>query len=203
MNMLSKLFFLVSIMTVLAAARPSGYQVGDIVEPFELKSVSGEMVSLSDYTDEKGVILIFDCNTCPFSQAYRNRIKDLHAMYAGKGFPVVAVNPNDPSKSPGDSFDKMVDYAKKHQYKHPYLQDTEQTVASAFGASNTPHVFVLNNENGNFRVSYIGAIDNNSRDSAPADKHYVQEAVNALLSGDKPEETKTKAIGCTIKWKST
>ncbi|MEJ2004640.1 MAG: thioredoxin family protein [Cyclobacteriaceae bacterium] len=187
----------------LIAARPTGYEVGDVVEPFTLKSVSGEMISLNDYADEKGVILIFDCNTCPYSQAYRNRIKELNSMYANDGFPVVAINPNDPGKSPGDSYEAMVAYAKKHNYKHPYLQDTEQDVTRAFGATNTPHVFVLDNDRGKFWVAYIGAIDNNTRDASEADRHYVQDAVNALLNGNKPGEVKTKAIGCSIKWKST
>ena len=201
--MFSKLIYILGFFVITAAGPISGYEVGDIVEPFTLKSVSGEMVSLSDYSGEKGVILIFDCNTCPYSQAYRERIKDLNEMYADKGFPVVAVNPNDPAQQPGDSFDAMVDYAKKHQYKHPYLQDTKQTVARAFGATNTPHVFVLKNEDGKFRVAYIGAIDNNTRDASAADKHYVQDAVDALIQGKVPAENKTKAIGCSIKWKST
>ena len=193
----------ISVALLLAAARPSGYEVGDMVEPFTLKSVTGEMVGLNDYADEKGVILIFDCNTCPYSQAYRERIKELNRIYSDKGYPVVAINPNDPVKSPGDSFTAMVAYAKKHNYKHPYLQDTEQTVTRAFGATNTPHVFVLDNDNGNFRVAYIGAIDNNTRDASAADRHYVQDAVNALLNGNEPAEVKTKAIGCSIKWKSS
>ncbi len=201
--MIRKTLLLFSVAVLLAAARPSGYEVGEIVEPFSLPSVNGDIVSLNDYTDEKGVILIFDCNTCPYSQAYRERIKELNKMYADEGFPVVAVNPNDPGKSPGDSYEAMVAYAKKHNYKHPYLQDTEQEVTRAFGATNTPHVFVLENKNGDFHVVYIGAIDNNTRDASAADRHYVQDAVNALLNGNEPAEVKTKAIGCSIKWKST
>jgi thiol-disulfide isomerase/thioredoxin len=159
------------------------------------------MVSLSDYANEKGVILIFDCNTCPFSKGYNERIKALHRMYAEKGFPVVAVNPNDPAASPGDSFDKMVSYAREKDFPHTYLQDESQEVARAFGATNTPHVFVLDNDNGKFKVAYIGAIDNNPKDGAAATKHYVQDAVEALLDGNAPGVTSAKAIGCTIKWK--
>ncbi|GAA0892106.1 thioredoxin family protein [Fulvivirga kasyanovii] len=179
----------------------SGYQVGDTVKDFELKNVDGEMLALSDFEDEKGVILIFDCNTCPYSQAYLDRIKGLHANFKPKGYPVIAINPNDPGRSPGDSFDKMVAYAKENGYKHDYLQDEGQSVARAFGASNTPHVFVLKNEEGEFKVAYIGAIDNNTKDAAAADKKYVEDAVNALLEGKTPTTNKTKAIGCTIKWK--
>lgn len=179
----------------------SGYQVGDTVKDFELKNIDGETLALSDFEDEKGVILIFDCNTCPYSQAYLERIKALHATFKPKSYPVVAINPNDPGKSPGDSFEKMVKYAKENGYKHDYLQDEGQSVAKAFGASNTPHVFVLKNNEGEFKVAYIGAIDNNTKDATAADKKYVEDAVNALLSGKEPVTTKTKAIGCTIKWK--
>lgn len=179
----------------------NGYEIGEKVDDFTLKSVSGDMVSLSDFSDEQGVILVFDCNTCPWSQGYNERIKALHRMYADKGFPVVAVNPNDPSASPGDSFDKMVAYARDKEFPHTYLQDESQEVARAFGATNTPHVFVLDNDNGDFRVAYIGAIDNNPRNGEAATKHYVQDAVDALLNNETPEVNSAKAIGCTIKWK--
>lgn len=179
----------------------NGYQVGDTIEDFELKNVNGDMVSLNDYEDAKGYIVIFDCNTCPYSQAYRERIKELHANYADKGFPVVAIQPNSPERSPGDSFENMQSYAKKHNYEHAYLFDETQEVTKAFGATNTPHVYVINKENNKMVVKYIGAIDNNTRDAKAADKKYVEDAVNALLEGSAPEVTSTKAIGCTIKWK--
>ncbi len=180
-----------------------GYQVGDEVEDFELKAVSGEMVSLESYKDAKGFILIFDCNTCPYSIAYRDRIKALHTKYADKGYPVVAIQPNDPGRSPGDSFDNMVAYANENGYKHAYLFDETQKVARRFGATNTPHVYVLKKEKGKYVVNYIGAIDNNTRSAADADKKYVESAVDALLDGKKPDVTKTKAIGCTIKWRAS
>ena len=148
----------------------SGYQLGEQVADFSLSSVNGETVSLKNFSDDKGVILVFDCNTCPYSQAYRNRIKDLHAKFGEKGFPVVAINPNDPVRQPGDSFDEMKSYAATHNYKHHYLQDTDQSVTRAFGATNTPHVFVLENDGGSFVVRYIGAIDNNTQSAAAADK---------------------------------
>lgn len=198
-----KLLSILCLLTFFAGADiTDGYKPGDTVKNFALKGVDGKTVSLADYKDEKGVILIFDCNTCPYSKAYLQRIKDLHTSYASKGFPVVAINPNDPGKSPGDSFDAMVAYADENGYEHAYLQDTEQTVAKAFGASNTPHVFVLERDGDDFKVAYIGAIDNNTKNASAADKKYVESAVDALLEGKQPETTKTKAIGCTIKWKA-
>ena len=177
------------------------YQVGDEVANFTLKNVDGTEISVVDYA-EKGAILVFDCNTCPYSKAYRDRIKNLHTKYASQGYPVLAINPNDPKKSPGDSFNEMISYAKEHGYEHPYLYDADQSIAKAFGATNTPHVFIVNKESGKMILSYIGAIDNNTRDAKAADKKYVEDAVDALMEGKQPDLTKTKAIGCTIKWAS-
>ena len=198
-----KLFIILTLLSFASVVNPprDGYEIGETVDNFTLKSVSGDQISLTDFSDQNGVILIFDCNTCPWSQGYNERIKALHRMYAEKGFPVVAVNPNDPNVSPGDSFDKMVAYAKAKNFPHIYLQDESQEVARAFGATNTPHVFVLDNDGDSFKVAYIGAIDNNPRSGEDATKHYVQDAVNALLKGEDPPVTSAKAIGCSIKWK--
>ena len=88
-----------------------GYELGDTVADFKLKNVDGKYVALSDYKASKGVILIFDCNTCPYSKAYNTRIMELHKKYADKGFPVITVNTNDATMSPGDSYDEMVKQA--------------------------------------------------------------------------------------------
>lgn len=189
----------------LSAATPpiKKYEIGDVIKDFTLENVDGEKISLSSYNNEKGVILIFDCNTCPYSQAYLDRIKLLHSKYKSKGYPVMAINPNDPNRSPGDSMEKMISYAKKNSYNHVYLQDKDQSVTKSFGATNTPQVFVLQKQGANMVLQYIGAIDNNTQDADAADKKYVEDAVNSLLNDQKPETTKTKAIGCTIKWKSS
>lgn len=202
---LKTIFLMTLCLVVFIAGSPvnNGYEVGDAVADFKLKNVDGKMIALSDYKDKKGLIVIFDCNTCPYSKAYNDRIKELHKSYSSKGFPVVTINANDPAKSPGDSFEKMVDQAKSKGYDFPYLIDESQSVAKAFGATNTPHVFVLKKEGKDFKVAYIGAIDNNSRDASSADQKYVEDAVNAILSGKEVPTSKTKAIGCTIKWRNT
>lgn len=192
-------FLLISGTTVVK----EGYQVGDVVKTFRLKNVDGKMVGLADYKTSKGVIVIFDCNTCPYSKAYNDRIIDLNEKYSSKGFPVVTINPNDPQMSPGDSFDEMVKRARNRKYTFPYLIDESQEVARAFGATNTPHVFVLARGGDDFKVAYIGAIDNNSRDASSANKKYVEDAVNALLNGAEVPVTKTKAIGCSIKYRNS
>jgi len=188
------------LLAVLFAGKVVSYDIGDIVANFSLKNVDGKMIALSDYGKEKGVIVIFDCNTCPYSQIYNDRIIELNKKFAAKGFPVVTINPNSPVLSPGDSFEEMKARAKKKHYDFPYLEDEHQQVARAFGASNTPHVFVLSNNSGTFSVAYIGTIDNNSRDASAATKKYVEDAVNALLDQKPVPTAKTKAIGCGIRW---
>ena len=194
------LFFLIALTSSFTAG--PGYQVGDTVKDFSLKGTNGKNVSLSDFKNDKGVILVFDCNTCPVSKMYNARIMELSKKYKSQGFPLVAVNANDPGMSPGDSFEEMVAVSKKKGYDFPYLFDETQQVAKAFGATNTPHVFVLKREGSEFKVAYIGAIDNNSKDANSASKKYVEDAVEALLGGKPIPTEKTKAIGCGIKYRN-
>jgi peroxiredoxin len=177
------------------------YKVGDVVKDFSLKNVDGNMVTLQGSTTTKGYIIVFTCNHCPFSQAYEQRIMDLDVKYRPLGYPVIAINPNDPAIVPDDSFDNMVALAQQKGYTFPYLLDETQEVAKAFGATKTPHVFIVNKKKNKFILEYIGAIDNNTDDASKADKKYAEDAVNALLAGKSPEVKETKAIGCGVKWK--
>ena len=174
---------------------------GDKAVEFTLKNVDEKMVSLSDYSDQKGVILIFTCNPCPFAKAYEQRIINLHKQYAGQGYPVVAIDPNDDEISPEDPFEKMQARASEKGYPFPYLKDETQEVYKAYGATRTPHIYLLENKKGTFRVAYIGAIDDNAMESAAVQKRYLEDAIEALNTGKKPEPAITKAIGCTIKTK--
>jgi peroxiredoxin len=198
-----KLFTLVAFAVVLVSGKPLRYEIGDKVMDFKLKNIDGKTVALSDYRTSKGVIVIFDCNTCPYSKAYNDRIIALNKKYSLQGFPLVAINANDPQISPGDSFEEMAAYAKRKKYDFPYLVDETQEVARAFGATNTPHVFVLKRDGNDFSVAYIGTVDNNSRNASAASKKYVEDAVEALIAGQPVPTPTTKAIGCTIKWRNT
>jgi glutathione peroxidase-family protein len=181
---------------------PAGSKIGEEVKDFSLKNVDGKMVSMNSYKDAKGFILVFTCNHCPFAKAYESRIMALDKKYASQGFPVIAINPNDPTIAPDDSYDNMVARAKEKNYSFPYVYDASQEIASAYGATRTPHVYVVKRENGKNILKYIGAIDNNSEDAEKATQHFVEDAVNALLAGKPVPTTETKAIGCTIKWRS-
>ncbi len=178
-----------------------GYSIGSVVADFKLPSTSGKQVSLADYGDAKGYIVVFTCNTCPYAKLYEQRIIELDKKYKAKGFPVVAINPNDVNKQPGDSMKEMSELAQKKSYSFPYLRDDAQVVTKTFGATKTPHVYVLNKTNGKILVEYIGAIDDSPREEADVQARYVEQAVEALLAGRKPEITEQRAIGCTIKWK--
>lgn len=194
------IFFLAAALAAFAPLK-SGYEVGDTVSDFKLKNVDGKMVSLADFKSAKGFIVVFDCNTCPVSKAYNERIQSLNEKYASKGYPLIAINPNSPDVSSGDSFDEMVKYAKKKGYEFPYLYDESQSVIRQFGPTNTPHVFLLNKVGNEIKVAYIGAIDDNSRDASAASKKYVEAAMDELLAGKPVSTSKTKAVGCGVKWK--
>jgi peroxiredoxin len=181
---------------------PAGYQVGDKASDFNLKNIDGKMVSLSGMKNNKGAIVIFTCNHCPFSQAYEDRIIKLHRKYEAQGYPVIAINPNDDVKVPDDSYENMVKRAKEKKFGFPYLRDADQKVAMAYGAARTPHVYILNRDGDGYKVAYIGAIDNNTDDEKAVTQKYVETAVDELLAGKAVTTTTTKAIGCTIKWKS-
>lgn len=174
-----------------------GYKIGDRIEDFSLMNIDDEMVSLSDYKDVKGFIVVFTCNTCPYSIANEARIIALDKKYKKIGFPVIAINPNDPVAVPGDSFEKMKERGQEKGFTFPYLLDVGQKIYPKFGATKTPEVYIVTQSN--LKVKYIGAIDNSSRDASAVTEKYVENAVDALLAGKKIEKTTTRAIGCSIK----
>jgi peroxiredoxin len=176
-----------------------GYQVGDTARDFNLKNIDGKMRSLAGIENAKGYIVIFTCNHCPYAIAYEDRIIDLNKKYAPLGYPVVAINPNDVVKQPDDSFEKMQMRAKEKSFTFPYLYDDTQEIAKAFGATRTPHVYLLDK---NRVVRYIGAIDDNHEDATEVKEKYLENAINALRNGQAVAVPQTKAIGCTIKWKA-
>ena len=186
-----------------SAVENTGYSVGDKARDFNLKNVDGTNISMaanSANSANEGYIVIFTCNTCPYSVAYEDRIIALHNKYAPLGYPVIAINPNDPVVQPGDSFAKMQKRAEEKAFPFPYVIDSTQEITLAYGATNTPHVYVVERVSEDYLVRYIGAIDNNTRDASLATKFYVEEAINSLLKGTPIETISTKAIGCTIKW---
>lgn len=181
-----------------AETATGGYQIGDVATDFSLKNVDETMVSMANYPDAKGYIVIFSCNSCPYVVMYEDRMIELHNKFTPQGYPVIAINPNDPDIKPEDSFANMQARAREKNFPFPYVFDEKQEIFPQYGATKTPHVFLLNKER---VVEYIGAIDNNAQDASAVTENYVENAIAALEAGDKPDPTTTKAIGCTIKFK--
>ena len=192
-------FSLLFLSTPTDLATGDGYKVGDVATDFSLPNVDGEMVSLADFEDAKGFIVIFTCNTCPYSVAYEDRIIALDKKYKSRGYPVIAINPNDPAAIEGDELADMKVRAVEKGFTFPYLQDVGQQVYPQYGATKTPHVFVLQKEDEKNIVRYIGAIDDSSRNPKNVTKRFVEQSVNDLLAGKTLSITRTKAIGCSIK----
>jgi peroxiredoxin len=199
---MKKLALLAATVIALASFRPEGYKVGDKAIDFKLKNIDGKMVSMADYKDAKGFIVVFTCNHCPFAKAYEDRIIALDKKYSPLNYPVIAINPNDPTAVAEDNFETMQQRAKAKSYNFPYLVDETQNIAKIYGATRTPHVFVVQKSGSDYIIKYIGAIDDNSDDATAVKEKYVEEAVDALIAGKPVTNTSTKAIGCSIKWKS-
>ncbi len=177
-----------------------GYQIGDVATDFKLKNIDGKMVSMSDYEEAKGFIVIFTCNHCPFSVMYEDRIIELDQQFKEQGYPVLAINPNDDKAYPEDSFDNMIVRAEEKGFTFPYLHDETQEIAHQYGATKTPHVFLLQKENKELIVKYIGAIDDSTR-GRDIEEKYVEMAIQQIIEGKDVDPATTKAVGCSIKWK--
>jgi len=171
-----------------------GYKIGEIATDFNLKNTDGAMVSLAGIENAKGYIVTFTCNECPFAKMYEDRLVALNNKYAAKGYPVIAINSNNPSNEK-EAYEAMQTRAKEKGFTFPYLVDSEK-LYTKYGAVRTPHVFLLDS---NRAVQYIGAIDDNAKSPEDVKTKYIENAIEALEKGEKPSQNLTKAIGCPIK----
>lgn len=190
-----------SVVTSAEEMSVTGYNIGDEATDFALKGIDDKFYSLKDFTNSKGFIVVFTCNHCPYAKAYEERIIALDKKYKELGYPVIAINPNDPIAQPEDSFDLMKQRANEKGFTFPYLFDEGQKIYPQYGATKTPHVFILQKENDKNIVKYIGAIDNNHENANDVTEKYVESAVDALLASKDVITKETKAIGCAIKVK--
>ncbi|MDD2285302.1 MAG: thioredoxin family protein [Paludibacter sp.] len=201
MKTTSKLTLLTFLSFLTLSLYAQGYKPGDIATDFSLKNVDERMVSLADYKDAKGFIVVFTCNECPYAKAYESRLIALDRKYKTKGFPVIAINSNDPEVSTSDGFELMQKKHAKKKFTFPYLVDAGQQIFPQYGATKTPHVFILQKEKKQLVVKYIGAIDNNYKDANDVSEKYVEDAVEALLNKKPVKKDVTVAVGCGIKVK--
>lgn len=199
------IFYFLFVCGVIFAFAPAGSTpsndvvgIGDKAPSFTLKNVDGKMVSLDDYKSEKGIIVVFTCNHCPYAVLYEDRIIELHNKFAAKGYPVIAINPNDPQVQPEDSYEKMIVRANEKKFPFAYLFDENQSIFPAYGATRTPHFFLLDKKR---IVRYIGALDDNPKEAAGVEEKFLERAIAALEKNTNPDPAVTKAVGCTIKTK--
>jgi peroxiredoxin len=201
-----------SVLTLLFATvsiflQAQGYGVGAKVADFgRLANLNAQLsgladkVGLADYATAKGVIVVFTCNHCPYAIKYEDRMIALHREFAAKGYPVLAINPNDPVQYPDDAPAEMTVRAEEKQFPFAYVFDETQQVAKTFGATRTPHVYLLQRKGKKFFVRYIGSIDDDP-EGANIKSTFLADALNALLAQKPVEVPTTKALGCSIKWK--
>ncbi len=172
----------------------AGVKIGDPAPSFEgIVGTDDQKHNLADFKDAKFVVLVFTCNHCPVAKDYEGRLIAIERDYKAKGVQVVAVNVNNIE---ADRLDKMKERAKAKKFNFPYLYDSSQKMGHDYGATVTPHVFVLDKER---KVAYMGAVDDN-RKPKKVKKSYLRNAIDALLDGKTPPETVTKQFGCGIKY---
>ena len=165
----------------------------------KMADVSGEKVSLNDAMGDNGLLVVFSCNTCPWVDAWEDRYVTVSNKYKKKGVGMIAINSNEASRNKGDSMKEMRNRAKKAKYDFYYTVDQGSKLASAFGASRTPHIYLFNN---NGTLVYRGAIDDNANKPRKVESPYLMDAIDAMIAGKKIKTTSTKALGCSIKFAS-
>ena len=173
-------------------------KIGSKIPYFKLKGVDEKEYSLDSFNGKKMLAVIFSCNHCPYVQAYEERIKEIQREFEEKGLAVIAVNSNDDSQYPDDSFENMKKRASEKHFNFPYLRDEDQSLAKAFDASHTPEIFLFDQER---KLVYHGKIDDNWKDEKAVKNRYLREAIVELLDGEEISIPETFSIGCTIKWK--
>ena len=181
--------------SVIAAS--AGLGIGDSIVDgdVKMKNTDGSMISINDVKGEKGTLVIFTCNKCPFVDAWQDTMVELGNTYMKKGIGVIFVNSNDPSVK-GDTFENMQAKAKKEGYQFPYAVDASSTVAKNIGATKTPDVFLFDAD---LNLAYQGAVGEGGR--SVGDEIWLKDALDALVAGDEVENSQTKAVGCGIKFR--
>ena len=168
------------------------------LKDLELAEISGKNITLANAKGDVGTLVVFSCNTCPWVIRWEDRYVSLANTYAQKGIGMIAVNSNAARFGGEDSLEEMVEHAKNNGYNFPYAQDPESELASAFGATKTPHIYLFN---GDDKLVYRGAIDDNAKNAKKVDIPFLANAIDALLAGNPINPQTTKALGCSIKFK--
>ncbi|MCO8246285.1 MULTISPECIES: thioredoxin family protein [unclassified Haladaptatus] len=172
----------------------------DPVPNFELRGTDGVFHTLSDFSDNNAVLLVFTCNHCPYAKAKFDLLNDLAEEYDDVA--VVGVNANDAEEYPEDSFDNMQEMVQNGTIAYDaYLHDETQEVAESYGAVCTPDPFLLRNEGDTFTLAYHGRLDDALNPDAEATEFYIRDAIDSVLAGEDVDLEFLPSRGCSIKWK--
>lgn len=182
----------------MAMTQSNSMPVGTPAPPFSLPGVDGQTWSLADFEDAKALVVIFTCNHCPVAKATEDRFVELQRDYADRGVRLVAINPNDATTHPADSFEAMKERAQQKGFNFPYLRDESQEVAHAYGAACTPDIFLFGPDR---TLVYNGRLDDNWKDPTAVTRQDLRRAIDAALAGTPLDFTPEHAVGCSIKWK--
>jgi peroxiredoxin len=179
----------------MATSSNATISIGEPAPPFELPDTEGGRHRLED--SASATVVVFTCNHCPYALAWHDRIVATARDYEDRGVRFLAINSNDASRYPRDSFEAMRERVRSEDWPLPYLHDESQEVASAWGAKVTPDVFVLDSDG---RLRYRGAPDGDYSDPSQS-ATWLREALDTVLSGSDPDPSETEPVGCSIKWK--
>jgi peroxiredoxin len=192
-------FLFILAVTVFALSSFTFIEKEKSISNFKLKSATtNKWVSLSDYKDAKGFIIVFTSNKCPMAKFYSQRLNQMYGKYKKIGVPLIAINSMDTLAYAEESFHRMQLKVKKENLNFPYLQDKMQNVAKDFNAINTPQAFVVWKVKGKYIIKYEGAIDDNAGDLEKVKNHYLADAVEQLLQGNEVKIEKSESFGCRI-----
>lgn len=173
---------------------------GSPAPDFSLPATDGKTYALGDVAGQKGTVVAFICNHCPYVVSSARRMVEDARRLADAGVGFVAICSNDPVRYPADSFDRMKEFAAAHAFAFPYLHDEGQDVAAAYGAVCTPDFFGFDGEG---RLVYRGRMDSGGTATPPPDApRELLEAMLAVARGDAPPDVQMPAVGCSIKWKA-
>lgn len=185
-------------MVLITNSGPETLKPGNSMPVFEnLPGVDGRSYSSSFFADSPVLVVVFTCNHCPYAQAYEDRLVALAREYGAKGVAFIAINPNDTKGYPEDDMAHMKKRAADKKFPFPYVRDDSQSVARAFGAVCTPHVFVFDKSR---KLVYEGLIDDNWRDASAVRSHDLRNALDDLLTGRAVRVSQANPMGCSIKW---
>lgn len=173
-------------------------KTGDSAPDFKLKNVDGKDYSLGDFKDAKALMIIFMCNHCPYVKPKIGTIKNLQFKYGDKGLVVIGINSNESENYPDDSYENMIKVSKEKEFNFYYLHDETQEIAKAYGASCTPDPFLFDKDR---NLVYHGRLDDALEPEQESTTKDMDEAIGAVLSGNKPKKDFLYSIGCSIKWK--